>query len=358
MDNSIKKLLVIQNVILPYRVPIFNLLSKDFDVTVAYSLGKPFKTHVDFKVVYLPVNNYARFVINKNSLYKFCQNFDVVIGMSNISWLSIMALPFNKNRKFKIIFWGIGVRASYNTKFGEKTIWDKVRYVLFRRADALLFYSSYPLQRYLENRFDNKKLFVTNNTVAINRNYKEVLRKDLLFIGTLYKQKNIYALLNNYLGALQKNNKVPQLIIIGDGDEYKNILEWIKDNNLTNKILLKGKIFDEELLSSYFSSSIACISPGQAGLSVLKSMGYGVPFITQKSAITGGEILNIKSGNNGVLYNNDQELKNIILDITENTNKYIQMGREAKSYYDHCRKPSDMVEGMSSAINYVLSLNK
>ena len=355
MEKNKKKVLLVQNMISPYRTPIYNLLNKDYELTVAYSSGQTPKMELDFKVIKLPIYKITRFIIHKNSLYYYCNEFDVVIGMSDISWLSIMALSFKKNRKFKTILWGIGVRASYDTKYGEITMWDKVRYFLARKADALLFYSSFPLKRYLENGFENSRLFVANNTVKVNSNCEEVVRKNILFIGTLYKQKNIYALLNSYLKASQCTKAIPQLVIIGDGDEYQNILEWIKDNNLINKVLLKGKIFDEELLSSYFSSALACISPGQAGLSVLKSMGYGVPFITQKSAITGGEIFNIDNGKTGILYDNDQELRNIILDITENTNKYIEMGKSAKLFYDSNRKPSDMVEGMSSAINFVLS---
>ncbi|WP_282056651.1 glycosyltransferase [Maribacter luteus] len=357
MKKSKKKILLVQNMILPYRVPIYNLLNQDFELTVAYSLGQAPEMEVDFKMVKLPVFKISRFVIHKNSLFDYSKNFDVVIGMSDISWLSIMGLSFRKKRKFKTILWGIGVRASYDTKFGEITFWDKVRHFLTRKADALLFYSSYPLKRYLKNGFKENKLFVANNTVMVNSDFKTVPKKHILFIGTLYKQKNIYALLNSYLEAFLYNKNLPQLILIGDGDEYQNILEWIEQNQLTNKIFLKGKIFDEKILSSYFSGALACISPGQAGLSVLKSMGYGVPFITQRSAITGGEILNIKDGVNGVLFDDDIELKNIILDIADNKNKFIQMGKEAKTYYDLCRKPTDMVKGMASAINYVLSNN-
>lgn len=355
MENGKKKVLIVQNMILPYRVPIFNLLSKEFELTVAYSFGEIHQTELDFEVLKLSIYKISRFVIHKNSLYNYCKSFDVVIGMSDISWLSIMGLSFKKNRRFKTVLWGIGVRASYDTKYGETTIWDKVRYFLTRKADALLFYSSFPLQRYLKNGFENERLFVANNTVKVNKIHKEIVRENILFIGTLYKQKNIYALLDSYLKASKRIKSIPQLVIIGDGDEYQNILAWIKDHDLTNKVLLKGKIFDEDLLSSYFSRALACISPGQAGLSVLKSMGYGVPFVTQKSAITGGEILNIQDGTNGVLFKDDDELEDIITDISENPHKYIQMGRNAKLYYDSCRKPSDMVAGMSSAINFVLS---
>ncbi|MGK7893089.1 MAG: glycosyltransferase, partial [Xenococcus sp. (in: cyanobacteria)] len=257
MENGKKKVLIVQNMILPYRVPIFNLLSKEFELTVAYSFGEIHQTELDFEVLKLSIYKISRFVIHKNSLYNYCKSFDVVIGMSDISWLSIMGLSFKKNRRFKTVLWGIGVRASYDTKYGETTIWDKVRYFLTRKADALLFYSSFPLQRYLKNGFENERLFVANNTVKVNKIHKEIVRENILFIGTLYKQKNIYALLDSYLKASKRIKSIPQLVIIGDGDEYQNILAWIKDHDLTNKVLLKGKIFDEDLLSSYFSRALA-----------------------------------------------------------------------------------------------------
>ena len=82
-------------------------------------------------------------------------------------------------------------------------------------------------------------------------------------------------------------------------------------------------------------------------------MGYGVPFITKKDAITGGEIFNIENGINGVLYENNNELENIILDITKNRSKYIEMGKKAKIHYDSFRKPEDMANGIIGAIEYV-----
>ncbi|UJH67023.1 glycosyltransferase [Allomuricauda sp. SCSIO 65647] len=264
-----------------------------------------------------------------------------------------MRLPSKRKRNFKVIFWGIGVRASYKTNYGEKTIWDKVRFYFMRKSDAVLFYSSDPIKRYLDEGFEREKLFVANNTVEVLP-IQNLERKNLLFIGTLYQQKKIYVLLENYLTAYKENSKIPQLDIIGDGDEYDNILGWVKENGLANKIFLRGKIFDEKKLSHYFSQALACISPGQAGLSVLKSMGYGVPFITSESAITGGEIFNIENDASGILYENHDQLKEIILETVHNKAKYIEMGNRAKEHYHQYRRPKHMVRGMSEAIEYVL----
>jgi glycosyltransferase involved in cell wall biosynthesis len=82
-------------------------------------------------------------------------------------------------------------------------------------------------------------------------------------------------------------------------------------------------------------------------------MGYGVPFVTMYDSITGGERLNIQHGINGVLLKDLSEMKEIILDITENPQKFVQMGSAARKYYLENRKPEDMANGILSAIEYV-----
>lgn len=350
-----KKVLIVYNQIFPYRVPIFNILAKEYDLTVTYSLGPEYDGKIDFELLKLPIKKFKKFVWHSDSLYQMAKEYDAIIGYGDISWLSIVSIMFRKKRKYKVILWGIGVRASYENEYGSKTIWDKARYFIMKKADAVLFYSKDPIPLYVDNGFKEEKLFVANNTVEVLDIDKDVERKNLLFIGTLYKQKRIYELLNSYLEAISKNPSVPILEIIGHGDEYDNVKKWISENKLDEKIILHGKVYDESLLKTYFNRALACISPGQAGLSVLKSMGYGVPFITKKNAITGGEIFNIQDQVSGILYEKDEDLTDIILDITTNNQKYIELGQNAKKHYGNHRKPDDMAQGFRDAIQYVLN---
>ena len=70
----------------------------------------------------------------------------------------------------------------------------------------------------------------------------------------------------------------------------------------------------------------------------------------------GGQIFNIEDQHTGILYREDHELKDIIIDISKDKARYIRMGKSAKTFYENHRKPSDMVAGMSAAIDCVLSL--
>ena len=124
-------------------------------------------------------------------------------------------------------------------------------------------------------------------------------------------------------------------------------------NGLQDKIEMKGAIYDVHEKAKVICRAIACVSPFQAGLSVLECLGYGVPFVTCKDAITGGELFNIQNGKNGVLLDDAGELKDVILDMTNNKRKYIIMGENGYSYYWKYRTPEIMAQGLIDAIRFV-----
>ena len=347
-----KKVLILYNNLFHYRIPIFNLLAAKCDLTVAFSIGTYVEENVKFKVKKIPIIKINRFTIHKTNIHKFCQNFDVVVAYGDIAWLSYSTLGFLKGNRYKLVYWSPGVSASYDKKFDAVTKWDSIRDFFYKRADALVFYTSYPIYKYVKRCFQKENLFVAPNTVEVFKGEK-MKRDSLLFIGTLYMQKGILNLLENYKLAHSVNKDVLPLNIVGGGAELGKVNDWIRQNELTSKIFLRGPIFDTYEKSRYFNRAVACISPVQAGLSVLESMGYGVPFITMHDSITGGERLNIQNGKNGILLKEISDLKNVILDVSKHQDKYLQMSENAYKYYNDTHKPEDMANGLFKAIEFV-----
>lgn len=346
-----KKILLIQESIPAYRVEIYNKLSEYVNLTILHS-SESIPENINFNTIYVPYKK-IRYKVHKKNLYAIAQKYDVVISMLDFTFI-YNRLLYLLPHKYKLIFWGIGVSASYNERYDKKS---ELVYKLLKplkKADAGLFYCDYPKRKYASLGIPDEKLFVANNTVPVEQ-IVPCEKNSILFIGSLYKQKKIFELLDNYLAAYKENHNVCPLVIIGSGDEYDNIVSWIKDNSLESKIKLTGAIFDEKILCKYFTSAIMCISPDQAGLSVLKSMGYGVPFVTHKDAITGGERFNIQHNINGILFNEFNDIKDIILDSCVLRDKYLKMGIEAKNYYDNNRTVDIMVSGFLDAIKYTLN---
>ena len=347
-----KKVLIIQSVLPEYRVPIFNLLNKQYDVTVMVPKSPKLTTKPEFAILVAPerhIPHLGRFFVGYKNIIR---QFDVCISMLAANYPQVVFSLLGK-KKTKMILWGIGVSAGYGIPYDSQPKYRKVLRSLIHRANAALFYSDYPLSVYQSLGISKEKLFVANNTVAVEP--KEKKNSDyLLFVGSLYPAKGVDVLLKQYNEAYQINHEIEDLLIVGDGSEREKCEKLCKDSGLGRKVTFLGSIFEEERLSELFSGAIACISPNQAGLSVLKSMGYGVPFVTSATSITGGERFNIQDKINGVIYENEEDLKMIILDIHHDRNKYIEMGKKAKAYYEKCRKPEVMVKGFVDAIEYVL----
>ena len=349
-----KRVLILTNCVMSYRIPIFTLLGEIYELTVAYSHGNILSEQYNFKTIFLDAWQYKRIVIQKDSVYKLASGFDVVIYTGDIAWIKYSMLGFKKNRSFKLICWTIGVSASYSKEYDSVKRWDIVRDFFYKRSDALLFYSDYPVRKYIGRGFSSRKLFVANNTVSVVNSNCQIEKKYILFIGTLYRAKGVLELIEAYYHAYLKCSDIPDLNIVGKGDDYTLIDEWIKTQGLSSKVHLLGAIYDENEKEKLFKSAYACISPNQAGLSVLESMAHGTPYITRKNAITGGERFNIQPFVTGLLYDDQDELVNILIDIKKYPQKYLDMGYAAKKYYDNSRTPELMVEAFINAIDFVL----
>jgi glycosyltransferase involved in cell wall biosynthesis len=346
------KVLLIQQVIPSYRVPIFNLLAESVDLTVVYESGA--------------VPDAARFSVKKADIYhiprvgkvyrgglrRLTQGYDIVINSYDTPVYAVKRLGQLKRRGFGLVHWGIGVSASYSSHFdaagADQTFYNSI----LQASDACLFYSDYPVKKYTALGWPSEKLFTAPNTVFVQPDDVLRERNTLLFLGSLYPQKGFDELLEQYLLAYQENPRVPKLVIIGDGSQRARIGNWIREHGLSDRITLAGAIFDDAVLGQYFASGIACVSSNQAGLTVLKSMGCGVPYITRRDAITGGEIFNIHDRVDGVLYDKPEELKGVLLDLTEHPETYMLYGNKARAHYEATRKPQDMVNGFLSAIEY------
>lgn len=223
------------------------------------------------------------------------------------------------------------------------------------KADSIVFYTGYPIKRYVEDgKINREKLFIANNTVEVKEKIDVLQKKKyFIFVGTLYRAKKIFDLLEAYKKAFEIDKTLRPLFVIGDGDEFENICNWIKENSLENNIYTKGAIYDQRELVDLYRHAIACISPGQAGLTVLNSMAYGVPFVTTQGAITGGEVFNIENGVNGLIINEGiDSLVNTLLNLDNDENETYRLSINAQNHYFQKRTIEIMVEGLRNAIEY------
>lgn len=346
-----KKVLILYNRLFHYRLPVWNLLARKCQLTVAYSEGSiPQGLDIDFNIIHLPYKRIGPIIWHKDDIRKLASNYDAVIAYGEVRWLKYILLSWLS--RVKVFYWGIGVSSSKGYDVDRSK--DFIQFFAYRKATGLIFYTDYPINKYIAHGFKRETLFVANNTVEVHPIDSPSGKNYILFIGTLHKRKGLNLLLDNYL-VLKKECNLPKLVLVGDGPERNSIKEWIRMNQMDGLIEMKGSVTDQTEKAEIFSKAIACISPKQAGLSVLECMGHGVPFVTTKDAITGGELFNIHDGVDGIVMANESQLSAVIKDISKNPFKYVEMGKKAKLFYDNNRTAQQMADGLWSAVEYALN---
>lgn len=356
MESNKARMLIITNMLPHYRVAFYNELEKCYNLHIVYSFGmKP--EGATFSHERIEVLRLWKFNLHKKKLTKLSKDYDVIIAIFSISYLSVLLLLLSKSKK-KVILWGMGVSGSTTKKYDSSQRYTPIMKFMMKRAGAVLFYSDYPKEKYIALGLDSKKMFVAHNTTKILQiKLDDKKKKNLLFVGTLYKSKNLKKLFEIYKKALAIESSLPSLDIVGSGEEWDFLNTWVENNGLSQNIVFHGAITNQELLTDFYKRSIASISLGQAGLSVQQSMGYGVPFITTKDAYTGGEIFDI-CDETGVLLDSEEELFEVLLDIANNRERYLELGKNAYDFYWNNRTLTHMVNEFETAINFVIRNKK
>ncbi|MDX2369615.1 MAG: glycosyltransferase family 4 protein [Colwellia sp.] len=342
-----KKILIQYNYILHYRKAFFNELSKYYDVTVFHS-GNPTLTEKDkYKEVIVPVKKVGPFFFQKGILEAVrSDQYDIVIALFDVRWVNtIFSIYFNKNSKF--IWWGAWITKSKIANF--------IRLYFTKKSFANVFYTNEARLDFINYGIDDYNLYVANNTFDVGKrikSYENQLKNTILFVGSLDKRKKNDVTINAFEKII---NHIPQdinLIIIGDGSERKKLEQLVAELKIEERVFFKGKITSVDELQEYYKKAIVSVSFGQAGLSVLQSLGFGVPFLTKKNAISGGEITNVKHNINGILCDDEIEsLEKHLKYLCNNVNHSRCLGKNAYQYYSDYCTIKNMVQGFLDAID-------
>ena len=348
-----KKLLILQDEISSYNFSTYNEIAKAFDLTLGYLSKDNSSRDCHFRKHQFACWSFGplRFV---KGLRSFCRQFDIVCILPNLRIPSFCLIPFLPHG-YRVVSWSIGFRCSYTHPYvtGRKHgLADNLFQAVLKRCDANIFYMEKSMEFWKGTHLRRDNIFVAPNTTDVEEiAFRPELKKDFLFVGTLYRGKGLETLLRSFKTFKQETSSDIRLVIVGGGEMEVELKAYSQNNGLSDDVTFTGPIYDEKVLSTYFAASLLCFSPTQAGLSVPKSMGYGVPFVTRKDAITGGELYHIADGENGILYSRDEELAAIMKDAASCREKYVAMGEKAREYYYAHATVRHMAQGAMDAFN-------
>ena len=318
-----KKLLILQNRIENYRTPVYEELHKKFDVTVLHTGNRVNST---FSEVVLKSYILGPFIFVKKisqSINKI--NPDYIISMFDLHWPQFyLGLP----SKPKKVFWGLDR--------GKNLIMNWVKKIIINLlGNNVLFYSK-SIQSYWLKKITVIS-FVAQNSVKVARPIFSMTRKNYINVGSLHcrKRNDIFLIA---FSRLPKNiKKKTKILFVGKGPDKTRLKKICKDLNIQKNVVFYGHINKLSHLQKLYSTAITSVSVGQAGLAVSQSLGNGVPFITSKNAITGGEIFAIKNKITGYLLNSNINSPRCINELSK-TMLMMWRSRNVKRNYKICRK--------------------
>ncbi len=149
----------------------------------------------------------------------------------------------------------------------------------------------------------------------------------VFFFGRLSLEKGIINLIKAF--SMQPYGK---LIIAGDGPEKENIIRFVKDNDLEERVELLGFI-NSDGIKKYISNCSFIVVPSicydNCPYSVLETLAMGKPVIGSK---IGGIPELIENDKNGYLfdYDNINELSEIIKKLFSDDKLRIRFGKESR----------------------------
>ena len=341
-------ILVVQNQLPHYRRAFFNALC-DIDEVIVLHSGKPVGTDGErFKELTVPQRRFGPFnlQIGLNDVIMRLAPTTVIASADLRNLMSFVAM-FRFERRLKWVWWGLDK--------GGSALALAVKTWLVRRDNPVVFYNHAIRDEFQARGLAPDRLFVANNTFHVDnhQSFADTAPKDCFInVGTLDPRKRNDVAVRAFRTVLDKSGRDFKLYLIGEGRDRDMLEVLIAELDLAGSVILTGKIEDPKQLEGYYARAIASVSFGQAGLAVIQSMAFGVPFITKTDAISGGEKHNIISRYNGIFCDDDQRsLEAEMLRLVEDSDYARELGRNAYAHYVDNASIQGMVGGFHAALS-------
>ena len=322
------RLVILTEIISPYRIPLFNALARDasLDLHVIFLAEtdpnlrqwRVYKEEIKFSHEVLP--SWRRRVFS----YNFLLNHGVVRALDAASPDAILCGGYSYVASWRALGWA----RSHNIPlllWSESNLQDQrrghllVEYLkaeFLRRCDAFVVPGRSAFEYLRANKVKEQRIFTAPNAVdndlfaaavAAIRKDAVVARRKLnlpsryfLFVGRLVREKGVFDLLSAYAKLDERMRQEIGVVFVGDGEVRKQ-LEAQASSISPGTIRFSGFVHRDEL-AAYYALADVLVLPTYSdtwGLVVNEAMACGLPVILSRAAGCGPDL--VKEGWNGVL---------------------------------------------------------
>ena len=263
-------------------------------------------------------------------LYKIIKKFNPdVIHTHRYSLEYIMpAIKLLNNKSIKII------HTIHNV--AEKEVPDrlqKMQKIWFENNQVIPVAISQVVQKSICNRYNvlPENVPIINNGIDLSKCIKKndyKFNNRIVHIGRFTEQKNQKELIDIFSIVMnKKNNNKLQLILVGEGEQFLKIKEYVKYKNIEKNVIFKGKI---DSCYNILNQSDIFVMPSKwegMPMTIIEAMGTGIPIVAYP---VGGIKDIINDGLNGFLVNNIEEFADRIMQLENNIKLRERIGNNAK----------------------------
>lgn len=376
-----KQIVIIQRIFPEYRKPIFDALHKKVDFVLLHCKNKSGikQTSSDYSV------QIRKWQYGKGETQLFLRAFGyinqskpkVIIHELAVGILSLPLVMFAKKKiGYKFILWG----HMYNRKMGfnpRKSLSDKYRLWLQKKADAIITYSVAEKEELIRNKINPDKIFPALNTLDTNKylplrnafekagreNIKKKLgfvhQFNLIFIGRLYEDKWPHYAIQAIDILIKKYSVAVALHFVGKGEMENSLADYASRNGFQSNVFFHGEVYDSERTGELLFASDMMIMPGCVGLSVNHAFCFDCPVVTFKSydhvPAHGPEIEYIINGKTGFIIENRSvdEMAEVIYCFLTNEQLQTECKTHIRNMIENICPIEKLTTGFSDAIDYV-----
>lgn len=341
-------ILVIQGWLPHYRLELFNALAAIENVAVVHS-GEPARRDGDlFEEVVLPVKPLGPFMLQQGILDVIeARQPRAIIAMFDVRWVNTVRAMYRFDRRLKWVWWGLDR--------GRSDWATKVKLLFARRPNPIVFYNEVTRAAFSSDLGPRVPLFVANNTFHVpNRAecFRNPVKNRIINVGSLEARKENGVTIRVLKKICDDTGADIRFSLIGDGPDRATLTALVAELGMQDRVELVGRIDAPSELARYYAEAIASVSFGQAGLAVLQSMAFGVPFLTKENAVSGGEKHNISDGETGIIVKDDPvALEAALRRLFADPDAARRLGEAAYHYYSEAATVENMVANFVKAID-------
>lgn len=203
------------------------------------------------------------------------KQIDIIIDIDIV--LDVLAIPATRRMKTKVVSW-----EHFTADFELSVLYRKMilKYSV-KRSDYVVVLTEGDLEEYQKRLGRKNAICRIYNPVAyeLKNETKLEKKKMILTVGRLVPEKGIEYIKKVSIKLLKRYPEW-QWILLGDGVERKNLEQFIIDNHLQNRLVLKGNVENVDEYMQQASIFVVTSKYEGLGLSILEAREMKVPCVS------------------------------------------------------------------------------